>query len=114
MICKMRMAFAFYFLRQGICHITQAGLRNPCVAEDDLKLLTFLPLSPYCWDLGYAPPYPVYAVLESNPKISRVLGKHFTNFIPQALPFFFLLIYTFQQLEKNLKAENYFMSHDYM
>lgn len=60
-------------------HVPEAGSDIPYVAQDDLELLLFLPLSPDCWNYRYLRPVClVYRVLGIKCRASRMPGKHST------------------------------------
>lgn len=48
--------FSHFFERSF--HEEEIDLDFYTVAEDDFKILTFLPPSPQCWDHRHAPPHP--------------------------------------------------------
>lgn len=58
--------------------VSPGWLQSFCVAKDDLKLLTHLPLPPRGWDYLDRPPYLFCAVLEIRP-MALELGGHSTN-----------------------------------
>jgi hypothetical protein len=49
------------------------------IEKHNLEFLTFLPPPPEGWHYRAVPSYSVYAVLEIEPTVSCMAGKHFMN-----------------------------------
>lgn len=67
-------SFFFLLLEMGSCIPDQP--QTGCVVKDDLELVTFVLLSPECWDSRLALPPTVYAVPGIEPRASGTSGKH--------------------------------------